>query len=94
MNFSILPEFGIAAWIATGILVLAGIITSARLLRRGTLGERFVALSVLVLILVSFIAVTAARSASGAFLDVVVVACLLDFVSAATIARFIERRGM
>lgn len=80
--------------ISLGFLAAAGLLCAVRLIRRGTLAERFVALSILVIVLVGGIAVRSVQTESGAFLDVVVVATLLDFVSASTIARFIERRGV
>ncbi len=79
--------------IAASILATAGLVCGFRLVRNGTLSDRFVALNVLVMIMVCGIAVAAAGTDQGAFLDLVVVATLLDFVSAATIARFIEHRG-
>jgi multisubunit Na+/H+ antiporter MnhF subunit len=44
-------------------------------------------------VIVSGIAVHAARTGEGLYLDVLVVAALLGFVSTVTVARFIERRG-
>jgi multicomponent Na+:H+ antiporter subunit F len=74
-------------------LLVAGALVGAALLRRPSLADRIVALDLLLLILVAGIAVDAAWSADGTFLDVHVVAALLGFVSTVTAARFIEQRG-
>jgi multicomponent Na+:H+ antiporter subunit F len=44
-------------------------------------------------VLVSGIAVQAARTGDGTYLDVLVVTALLGFLGTVTVARFIERRG-
>jgi multicomponent Na+:H+ antiporter subunit F len=59
----------------------------------GSLPDRIVALDTLLVVIVSGIAVHAARTGEGLYLDVLVVAALLGFVSTVTVARFIERRG-
>lgn len=76
----------------TGLSV-AGVLCLARLLRPGSLPDRIVALDTLLVVIVSGIAVHAARTGEGLYLDVLVVAALLGFVSTVTVARFIERRG-
>jgi multicomponent Na+:H+ antiporter subunit F len=74
-------------------LSVAGVLCLARLLRPGSLPDRIVALDTLLVVIVSGIAVHAARTGEGLYLDVLVVAALLGFVSTVTVARFIERRG-
>ena len=74
-------------------LSVAGVLCLARLLRPGSLPDRIVALDTLLVVIVSGIAVHAARAGEGLYLDVLVVAALLGFVSTVTVARFIERRG-
>lgn len=64
-----------------------------RLLVGPTLGDRVVALDGLVLVLVSILAVDAARTGSGTFVDAIVVIGLLGFVATGVAARFIERQG-
>jgi multicomponent Na+:H+ antiporter subunit F len=61
--------------------------------RGPTLADRVVALDGLLIVVVSGIAVGAARSGTTAYLDVLVVVSLLAFVGTVTVARFIERRG-
>lgn len=74
-------------------LVVSGLLCFARLVRGTSLADRIVALDALLLVVVSGIAVNAARTGEGTYLDALVVAALLGFVSTLTVARFIERRG-
>ena len=83
----------VATTIALMGLSLAALLCIARLLRPGSLPDRIVALDTLLVVIVSGIAVHAARTGDGLYLDVLVVAALLGFVSTVTVARFIERRG-
>lgn len=75
-----------------GLVVSAGL-CAARLVRGQSLADRIVALDALLVVIVSSIAVHAVRTGDGTYLDVLVVAALLGFVSTLTVARFIERRG-
>lgn len=79
--------------IVLGILAAAGVLCLARLIRGVSLPDRIVALDTLLVTLVCGLAVLAARTGSGVFLDVMVVASLLGFTGTALVARFIERRG-
>ena len=79
-------------------LAFAGIAGSAllcmfRLVRGPSLADRIVALDALLIVIVSGIAVDAARTGDGTYLDVLVVAALLGFVGTVNVARFIEQRG-
>lgn len=74
-------------------LVAAGLLCLARLLRGTSVADRSVALEALLLVAVSGIAVHAVRTGSTAFLDALVVTSLIGFLSQATVARFMERRG-
>ena len=78
-----------------GILILAGALSLARVVRpRTTVAERIVALDLTLLIVVMAIGVFSIGRDTGAYLDVLVVVSLLGFVSTITVARFIERRGV
>ncbi len=79
--------------LAYGGLVLAAVLCLWRVLRGPMLSERMVALDVLVLVVVSGIAVDAARRREVINIDVLVVASLLAFVGTALTARFIEGPG-
>lgn len=74
-------------------LALSAVLCVVRLLRTGSLADRIVALDSLLIVVVSGIAVQAARTGDGTYLDVLVVAALLGFLGTITVARFIERRG-
>ncbi len=74
-------------------IAVAGLLCTARLIRGPSLADRIVALDALLVVIVSGIAVAAARTRDGTFLDVLVVAALLGFVGTVNVARFIERRG-
>ena len=83
----------VAATIALGGLCVSAVLCMARLLRPGSLADRIVALDAVLVVLVSGIAVQAARTGDGTYLDVLVVVALLGFLGTVTVARFIERRG-
>ena len=76
-----------------GMLSGAGLLCLLRMLRGRSFPDRAVALDTLLVVVVCGIAVDAARTGSGAYLDVLVVAALLGFTGTALVARFIERRG-
>lgn len=76
-----------------GLLAVAALLCVVRLIRAGTLADRTIALDTLLVVVVCGVATYAARTSSGIFLDVLVVAALLGFTSTALVARFIERRG-
>lgn len=81
--------------ISLGILVVAGALALARVMRPGiSVADRVVALDLVLLISVMAIAVFSIGRDTGAFLDVLVVVSLLGFVGTVTVARFIERRGV
>ncbi len=79
--------------IAFAGIAVAGLLCTARLIRGPSLADRIVALDALLVVIVSGIAVAAARTGDGTYLDVLVVAALLGFVGTVNVARFVERRG-
>jgi multicomponent Na+:H+ antiporter subunit F len=79
--------------IAFAALAVAAALFLLRLVRGPSLADRIISLDALLGVVVSGIAVFAARTGSGIFLDALVVAALLGFVGTVTVARFIERRG-
>ncbi|MGH9183319.1 MAG: monovalent cation/H+ antiporter complex subunit F [Acidimicrobiales bacterium] len=78
---------------AFGGLAVAGALSLIRLLRGPSLADRIVALDSLLVVIVCGLAVDAARTREGTYLDVLVVTALLGFIGTVTVARFIERRG-
>lgn len=77
------------------LVVLSGaaIGCAIRLVTTRTLGDRILALDLILIIIVVGIAVEAARSGSGAFLDLLVLIALIAFIGTVSAARFIEQRG-
>jgi multisubunit Na+/H+ antiporter MnhF subunit len=75
------------------LLAVAAVLCVVRLLRGASLPDRTVALDTVLTIIVCGIAVLAARTGSGVYLNVMVVVALLGFVGTSLVARFIERRG-
>lgn len=82
-----------ATGVALGFLVLSAVLCMVRMLRMGSLADRMVALDSLLLIVASGLAVQAARTGDGTYLNVMVVVALLGFVGTGLVALFIERRG-
>jgi multicomponent Na+:H+ antiporter subunit F len=79
--------------LALVFLTVAAVLCVARMLRMGSLADRIVALDSLLLVVASGLAVQAARTGDGVYLNVMVVVALLGFVGTALVALFIERRG-
>ena len=79
--------------LALVFLTVAGVLCMVRMLRMGSLADRIVALDSLLLVVASGLAVQAARSGDGVYLNVMVVVALLGFVGTALVSLFIERRG-
>ena len=83
-----------AVYVLTMVMLgLAGLLCVVRLLRGESFPDRVVALDMLLVVVVCGVAVDAARTGDGTFLDVLVVAALLSFTGTALVARFVERRG-
>jgi multicomponent Na+:H+ antiporter subunit F len=82
----------IAASIAFVALAVAGILATVRLMRRGTLPDRLLGLDSVVLVAVAALGTHIAWSGSGIFLDVLVVAALLNFIGTVFIAGLIQER--
>lgn len=80
-------------WVCLLGLAVAAALCVARLVRPGSLADRIVAADALLVVVVSGIAVDAARTGEGTYLDVLVVVALLGFTGTTIVARFIEQRG-
>lgn len=79
--------------LALVFLTVAAVLCMVRMLRMGSLADRIVALDSLLLVVASGLAVQAARTGDGVYLNVMVVVALLGFVGTALVSLFIERRG-
>jgi multicomponent Na+:H+ antiporter subunit F len=75
------------------VLAVSALLCLVRIIRGGSLADRIVALDTLLIVIVIGIAVNAARTGAGTFLDVLLVAALIAFIGTITVARHIERRG-
>ena len=78
--------------ICLGLLVLAGALGVARIVRRSTLGDRAIAFDMLTSVLTCSLLVSAGYLRYGLLLDLAIVLGLLGFIASVTIARFIEAR--
>ena len=78
--------------IALAGLGLSGLLCLVRLARGPTLANRIIALDTILIVIITGIAVAAARTGESSFLDVMVVAALLGFTGTVTVARTIESK--
>lgn len=79
--------------VAYGAVLVAAALLVARAAVGPSTADRVVALDNLLILLVAGIALGAARRGDGTYLDALVVASLLGFVSSTAAARFLESRG-
>jgi multicomponent Na+:H+ antiporter subunit F len=80
--------------ISLSILLAAAALTTSRAIRRGTIGERAVAVEALTAIITCGLLTATALTGDAWFLDLALVLGLLAFLTSVTVARFIERRGL
>ena len=78
--------------ICLGLLVLAGALGVARIVRSSTLGDRAIAFDMFTSVLTCSLLVSAGYLRDGLLLDLAIVLGLLGFIASVTIARFIEAR--
>jgi multicomponent Na+:H+ antiporter subunit F len=74
-------------------LSVSALLCVARLVRRGSLADRVLALDSLLIVAVVAIATDAARTGQGTYLGAMLVFALIAFIGTSIVARFIERRG-
>lgn len=75
-------------------LAASGVLCAFRLARGPSLADRVLAVDTLLVAGVAGVAVEAARTGSGVYLDVLLVVALVAFVGTVAAARFIERKGL
>ena len=75
------------------VLAVAALLCLLRVVRGASLADRIIALDSLLIVIVTGVAVHAASTGRGTFLDALVVTALIAFIGTVTVARFIERRG-
>ena len=79
--------------IAQSIVALAAVACVARLVMGPSLADRVVALDTLLICIAIEVALGAARSGDGRYLDLLLVVALVAFVGTVAVGRYIERRG-
>jgi multicomponent Na+:H+ antiporter subunit F len=80
--------------IAIGMLTLAAGLCFARAIRNGTIVDRAIALDGVVAAVICGIGIGAVRIGSGTLIDISLVGGLLGFLTLATVARYVGRRGL
>ncbi len=78
--------------IALTILLVAGSLHIVRLARPGSSADRIVAVDTLLVVITSGLAVYAAATRDGTYLDILVVASLLGFVASAMLSGLLRKR--
>lgn len=78
--------------IALGVLVVAFLVISARIIIGPTLPDRVLALDMLVATGIGFIAVVAVKTGYFLFLDIAIALGLVGFLATVAFARFILKR--
>ncbi len=81
--------FTVAQW----IVAVAAVACVARVLMGPSLADRVIALDTLLICIAVEVALFAARSGDGRYLDLLLVVALVAFVGSVAVGRYIERRG-
>ena len=84
---------GTVTSIVIAMLTLAGAINFARAIRHGSVIDRAIALDGVVSAIICGLGVIAVRQGDGTMLDIALFGGLLGFLTLATVARYVGRRG-
>lgn len=76
------------------VLLIAASLVTTRAVRRGTIGDRAVAVDALTAVISCGLLVGVAITGESIFLDLALVLGLLGFLTSVTVARFIEHKGL
>lgn len=79
--------------IALVSLSLSAVLCVLRVVRPGSIADRVIALDSLLIVVVVGVAVAAARTGDGTYLDALLAVALVAFIGTTAVAQFIERRG-
>lgn len=79
--------------VCASMLAIAGVLCLVRLVRGVSLADRVIALDTLLIVIVVGVAVEAARTGRGTYVEAVLIVSLVAFIGTTTVARYIERRG-
>jgi multisubunit Na+/H+ antiporter MnhF subunit len=85
---------GVVTAVAIGMLTAAAALCFARAIRPGTIVDRAVALDSVVSSVICGIGIAAVRIGNGTLIDISLVGGLLGFLTLATVARYVGRRGL
>jgi multicomponent Na+:H+ antiporter subunit F len=85
---------GVVFAVTFGLIAVAGLLTLARLMRGPSALDRIVALDGIAVLVVSGVAVEAARTGENVNAALMVTIVLLGFVASVTTARFVEGREL
>lgn len=83
----------IVTWVSMGGLTVSAALCVLRVVRARTITDRVLALDTLLIVIVVGVAVGAAQTGAGTYLDVLLLVALVAFVGTTAVGRFIERRG-
>ena len=83
----------LAAEISLGLLLLALLLTLIRLWRGPTLGDRIMALDLMMVLAVGFIAAFAVLTGFTLYIDIGIALSLVGFLSTVALARYLASRG-
>lgn len=74
-------------------LAVAAILCVARIVTTASAADRVLALDTFLIVVVVGVAIGAARTGDGTYLDVLLVVALVAFIGTTAVGRFMERRG-
>lgn len=84
----------LAAEISLGLVLLALLLTLVRLWRGPTLGDRIMALDLMMVLAVGFIATFAILTGFTLYIDIGIALSLVGFLSTVALARYLASRGV
>jgi multicomponent Na+:H+ antiporter subunit F len=84
----------VVTWICMAGLMLSAALCVLRVVRGTSVADRVLALDTLLIVIVVGVAVGAAQTGSGVYLDVLLLVALVAFIGTTAVGRFIERRGV
>lgn len=75
------------------VLAFGALLCVGKIVRGDSVADRVLALDTLLVVVAVGVAVNAARTGNGVYLDVLLVVALVAFIGTTAVGRFIERRG-
>lgn len=83
----------IVTWVCLTGLAIAALLCVRRIVAGESIADRVIALDTLLIVIVVGVGVSAARTGSWTYLDVLLLVALVAFIGTTSVGRFIERRG-